>query len=201
MILAIFNKEKILTENGKGRIHHLSVGSGLAKENALVIFAQHDEGNTYVYAYARLVEQEEFDQWHLSTIRPFVAERQLLHESKIQDLESDAVHFLHDSLPVTKTLEKMCIDNASIELEIAYNILNENLWMSDLLLSDRRITPQYTDQDLLRSAYQMADEVRAFAEQMSDFEHLFESSDITSSEEKNADLEQNIIDILTEDDE
>lgn len=85
----------------------------------------------------------------------------------------------------------MCIDNAAIELEIAYNILNENLWMSDLLLSDRRITPQYTDQDLLRSAYQMADEVRAFAEQMSDFEHLFENSDI----------EQSIIDLLAEDDE
>lgn len=158
MILAIFDKEKILTENGKGRIHHISVGSGLAKPNTLVIFAQHDEGNTYVYASARLVEQEEFDQWRLSTIRPFVAERQLLHASKIQELESDAVHFLHEDLKVTKTLEKMCIDNAAVELEIAYNILDENLWMSDLLLSDRRITPQYTDQDLLRSAYQMANE-------------------------------------------
>lgn len=210
MILAIFDKRKILNERGESFIHHLSLKPGIGEKDALVIFAQYDENEIFAYAYARLNEYKrkgDMEQWNLSIIRPFVAERQLDETVTQHHLADNTIHILHDDLPASKEIMRAFNGNSFVECVIAHEVLDEDVWIDDLLLRDRRITVEYTDLDLIRSAHKMAEQVRAFAADVEGFEEFIENYDQepdpdewNPTDEEIAEIENSIMKILTDQD-
>lgn len=210
MILAIFDKRKVLNERGESFIRHLSLKPGIGEKDALVIFAQYDENEIFAYAYARLNEYKrkgDMEQWNLSIIRPFVAERQLDETVTQHHLADNTIHILHDDLPASKEIMRAFNGNSFVECVIAHEVLDEDVWIDDLLLRDRRITVEYTDLDLIRSAHKMAEQVRAFAADVEGFEEFIENYDQepdpdewNPTDEEIAEIENSIMKILTDQD-
>lgn len=210
MILAIFDKRKILNERGESFIRHLSLKPGIGEKDALVIFSHYDENEIFAYAYARLNEYKrkgDMEQWNLSIIRPFVAERQLDETVTQHHLADNTIHILHDDLPASKEIMRAFNGNSFVECVIAHEVLDEDVWIDDLLLRDRRITVEYTDLDLIRSAHKMAEQVRAFAADVEGFEEFIENYDQepdpdewNPTDEEIAEIENSIMKILTDQD-
>lgn len=210
MILVMIDKKRVLNEQGEAFIHHLNLKPGIGEKYALAIFAQYDENEIFAYAYARLNDYEvkgDKERWNFSILRPFVAERQLGNDVTQYNLADNTIHVLHDDLPAAKEINRAFNANSFVECVIAHEVLDETVWIDDLLLRDRRITAEYTDQDLIRSAHKMAEQVRAFAADMEGFEDYFENyvpepdpDEWNPTEEEIAEVENTIMQILTDPD-
>lgn len=160
MILVLFHKRNVFTEEGQPFLKGLDLQRGVGNKGDLIVFAQYEEQHIFAYGYARLGEfhqkDERLETWQFSSLRLFVARWALSDQVAQAGLSNNTVHLLQHYLPVFEELQQIVEANRLAELITAYEILGDMITFRDIARDDC-VTDQCTSIDVLETWRRRAD--------------------------------------------
>lgn len=160
MILVLFHKRNVFTEEGQPFLKGLDLQRGVGNKGDLVVFAQYEGRHIFAYAYGRLCEfhrkDDRLETWQFSSLRLFVARWALSDQVAQAGLSNNTVHLLQHHLPIVEELQQIVEANRLAELITAYEILDEVITFRDIARDDC-VTDQCTTIDVLETWRRRAD--------------------------------------------
>lgn len=171
MLLQVVDKYEVISETGAVVIDYVTLPKGLGRVGSFVLYAYFDmedeETPLYAYAYAKLEKKlpathPYMQAWAARIIRPFVAE-QMIHP-----FVAEEIGYAYDTVALssqaTMYARKVIAYNRSLELELAYRVLSNDITLLDLHVTEFQIADEATRVQFLQEAYMERDRVQAARE-------------------------------------